>query len=431
MKNILSSLFGSDSNSETSEQKNSGSETTATNTTTSSQANQGQARRTTATPFDKADYKFDLSSSQHAYHHEADEDFDYENSLKNPEYFTDAMQSLWTVQDLIRWVYTYMSRNNVYFGHGYDNAWDEARVIVFNRLHLPYETDQAYLLNSKLTEYEKKEIIQLVKQRVHDRVPLAYLINSARFLNRDYYVDERVIIPRSPIGELIEGGFIEVLPALPHAILDLCTGSGVLAIALAERFPEAQVDGIDISPDAIDVCNINLELTNNPSLAERMAFIESDLFEALPEEMKYDLIVSNPPYVDEYDLSTMPAEFHHEPAISLGSGFDGLELTSRILVEAPKHLNPNGTLVVEVGNSRYALEEALPNVPFKWIEFERGGHGVFALSLDQLNAHAEEFKAFMDEKIAARKVAEQTAEQEADLPQETEASSSADTEQGQ
>lgn len=342
-----------------------------------------------------------------------------EKTLCNPEYFKDALLSLWTVQDLIRWIYTYLSKHEVFFGHGYNNAWDEARVIVFNRLHLPYDTDQVYLLNSKLTEFEKQEILEMVKKRVHSRTPLAYLINSARFLNRDYYVDERVIIPRSPIGELIDKGFVGHLYALPNNILDMCTGSGVLALAMAEKFPEAQIDAVDISADALDVAHLNLELMDDPSIEERIAFIESDLFENVPEGMTYDLIVSNPPYVDEYEIGTMPAEFHHEPEISLGSGTDGLELTSRILVEAPKYLNPQGTLIVEVGNSRWALEEALPRVPFTWIEFERGGHGVFSLTAEQLNAYKEDLHAFMmQEKANAQKAKDLASKMEAQQTQE-------------
>lgn len=328
------------------------------------------------------------------------DEVDAQETLEHKEFFQDALESLWTVQDMIRWVYSYLLRHDVYFGHGFDNAWDEARALVLNRIHLPYDTSEQHLLNSKLTEYEKRDILALTSQRVHKRIPLAYLIKSARFLNRDYYVDSRVIIPRSPIGELIENGFIGIAQYLPTKILDLCCGSGVLAIAMAERFPEAQVDGIDISEEAIEISLINLELSDDPSLAERMAFIVSDLYEYLPEQMTYDLIVSNPPYVDAYDLATMPAEYHNEPAISLGSGLDGLEVTSRILAESAPHLNPQGVLIMEVGNSRYALEEALPDVPFNWIELEKGGHGVFSLTREQLVAHEEEIKAFAASKLA-------------------------------
>ncbi|MFC6275904.1 50S ribosomal protein L3 N(5)-glutamine methyltransferase [Psittacicella hinzii] len=324
-----------------------------------------------------------------------------DNSLNNPEFYQDVISSLRTINDLIRWVYTYLNKNDVFFGHGYDNAWDEARALVLHVTDLPYDTDQDYLLSSRLTDAEKTEIVDLVYKRVHERTPLAYLINKARFLNREYYVDERVIVPRSPIGELIEDGFKDLLNAQPHTILDMCTGSGVLALALAVRFPEAQVDGIDISPDAIDVANINLELANDHLLSDRMAFIESDLYNNLPSGITYDLIISNPPYVDEDDLASMPEEFTHEPSISLGSGFDGLNITARILNESAAFLNQDGVLVVEVGNSRYALEEALPNVPFNWLELKNGGHGVFALTKADLEEHAAELAAFAKSKAQA------------------------------
>lgn len=315
-------------------------------------------------------------------------------SLEHFDFRTDAICSLETINDFIRWTYSYLNQADVFFGHGYDNAWDEARTLVFHVVSLPYTTDQDYLLSARLTESEKNRILDLLFARVHERIPLAYLINTSRFLNREYYVDERVIIPRSPIGELIEDGFKDIMQSSPATILDLCTGSGVLALALAQRFPDAQVDGIDISPDAIDVANINLELANDHLLSDRMAFIESDLYTSLPEGIKYDLIVSNPPYVDSDDLANMPEEFKHEPSISLGSGSDGLDITARILNESAKHLNDNGVLVVEVGNSRYALEEHLPNVPFNWLNLKNGGHGVFSLTRKDLDEYAEEFAAF-------------------------------------
>lgn len=314
--------------------------------------------------------------------------------LINKDFYQDAVKSLTTVQDMIRWVYSYFRSHDIFFGHGYEDAWQEARTLVLNRLYLPYETSEDYLLNSKVTDFEKRDILDLVQIRVHKRMPLAYLINSARFLNRDYYVDTRVIIPRSPIGELIQDGFLNICPKLPETMLDMCTGSGVLAIALAERFPNSQVDAIDISEDALDVANINLEMSTDLALQERLQFIQSDLFSALPEGTTYDLIISNPPYVDAHDLASMPKEFRHEPAISLGSGVDGLNLTSKLLHQAADYLNPEGVLVVEVGNSRYHLEELLPTVPFRWIELKNGGHGVFVLTREQLVACAPELEEF-------------------------------------
>ncbi|RIY34462.1 50S ribosomal protein L3 N(5)-glutamine methyltransferase [Psittacicella hinzii] len=331
--------------------------------------------------------------------HYSDDQDALHHSLEHTDFRTDAICSLETINDFIRWTYSYLNQNDVFFGHGYDNAWDEARTLVLHVVSLPYNTDQDYLLSARLTEAEKTKILDLLYARVHKRIPLAYLINTSRFLNREYYVDERVIIPRSPIGELIQDGFKEVMHASPSTILDLCTGSGVLALALAQRFPDAQVDGIDISPDAIDVANINLELANDHLLSDRMAFIESDLFNALPEGITYDLIVSNPPYVDSDDLANMPEEFRHEPSISLGSGDDGLDITARILNESAKHLNQGGVLVVEVGNSRYALEEYLPNVPFNWLNLENGGHGVFSLTKKDLEEYADDFAKFAQFKL--------------------------------
>lgn len=340
------------------------------------------------------------------------------NTLAYPDFRTDIISNLKTVNDFIRWTYSYLNQNDVYFGHGYDNAWDESRALILNVVGLPYDTNQDYLLNARLTESEKTNILELLYSRVHKRIPLAYLINTARFLDREYYVDERVIIPRSPIGELISDGFKGVLKAMPNNILDLCTGSGVLALALARRFPDAQVDGIDISTDALEVANINLELANDYLLSDRMAFIESDLFDAIPDSVEYDLIVSNPPYVDQEDLSSMPDEFNHEPSISLGSGPDGLDITSRILVDSLKHLKDDGVIVVEVGNSRYALEEALPDVPFNWIELQNGGHGVLSLTKKQLEEHRQDLLAFAElkkkqaqERLAKEEVIEESVEE--------------------
>lgn len=318
---------------------------------------------------------------------------DYYN-LNNKEFFQDVVSSLRTISDLIRWVYTYLSRHDVYFGHGYTNAWDEARTLVLLRLELPLDVDSDYILNARVTKAEKIDIIHLTSQRVHAHIPLAYLLNRARFLNRDYYVDKRVIIPRSPMGELINDGFMNVISSRPNRILDMCTGSGVLAIAMAERFPSAQIDGVDISEDALDVANYNLEISAVTNIEERLAFIESDLFNNLPEGSVYDLIVSNPPYVNAEDLADMPEEYRHEPAISLGSGEDGLDITRRLLVEAPKYLRPQGVLIVEVGNSRYDLEEQLPKVPFKWLQLKNGGHGIFAITREQLLDHAASIKTF-------------------------------------
>ena len=200
-------------------------------------------------------------------------------------------------------------------------------------------------------------------------------------------MDSRVLVPRSPIAELIEAGFSPWLPDVPNNILDLCTGSGCIGIACAHYFPEANITLSDISVDALAVAEQNIVLHQ---LSGRVIAVESDLFGNLGEKA-YDLIVSNPPYVDAEDLASMPKEYHHEPEIGLASGFDGLDFTRRLLRESVEYLSDNGVLIVEVGNSWEALEQAFPTVPFIWLEFERGGHGVFLLTAEELKAHSQEF----------------------------------------
>ena len=286
---------------------------------------------------------------------------------------------LHSIQDFLRWTYSVFNRADIYYGHGYDNAWDESLQLVLGGLQLPLDLPTE-LFQSRLTPSEKETLVQLVLARIQQRVPVAYLTNSAWFCGHEFYVDERTIIPRSPISALIQDRFEGLLDAVPQRILDLCTGSGCIAIACAYAFPEAEVDAVDLSFDALNVAEINIE---RHQLAHRVFPIQSDLFANIAGQ-KYDLIVTNPPYVDEEDLAEMPEEFHFEPELALGSGMDGLDITKQILTLAPNYLTENGLLVCEVGNSMVSLIEQYPEVPFEWVELKNGGLGVFALRYKEL-----------------------------------------------
>ena len=290
-----------------------------------------------------------------------------------------VVEDLTTLQDMMRWAYSYFNASDLYYGHGYDNAWDEAQQLVLAAVYLPADVPEA-MYQSRLTLVEKERVIHLIETRLGTRQPVAYLTNSAWFCGSEFYVDERTIVPRSPIGELIMQKFAGLIDHEPKRILDMCTGSGCIAIACAQQFLEAEVDAVDLSLDALDVAQINIE---RHGLAERVFPISSDLFNDIPQD-KYDLIVTNPPYVDEEDLDDMPQEFHFEPEMSLGSGADGLDITKRILAQAADYLTDNGVLVCEVGNSMVHLIEQFPTVPFNWIEFKNGGLGVFSLTRAQL-----------------------------------------------
>ena len=297
-----------------------------------------------------------------------------------------VVEDLATIQDMMRWAYSYFNASDLYYGHGYDNAWDEAQQLVLAALYLPADVPEA-MYQSRLTLVEKERVIHLIETRLGTRQPVAYLTNSAWFCGSEFYVDERTIVPRSPIGELIMQKFAGLIDHEPKRILDMCTGSGCIAIACAQQFLEAEVDAVDLSLDALDVSQINIE---RHGLAERVFPISSDLFNDIPQD-KYDLIVTNPPYVDEEDLDDMPQEFHFEPEMSLGSGTDGLDITKRILAQAADYLTDNGVLVCEVGNSMVHLIEQFPTVPFNWIEFKNGGLGVFSLTRAQLVEHRHLF----------------------------------------
>ena len=305
----------------------------------------------------------------------------------------EAVTELRTIADMLRWAVSRFNDANIYYGHGTDNAWDEAIALVFDALHLPEDIGQQVIL-SNLTSSEKHKIVELIIRRVRERLPVPYLTNKGKFAGLEFYVDERVLVPRSPIAEMINNQFSPWLYNKPvNRIMDLCTGSACIAIACAYAFEDAEVDALDISEDALEVAQINIE---SLGVLDRVFPMQSDLFSAIPKGQHYDLIVSNPPYVDAQDIGDMPEEYHHEPAIGLASGNDGLDLTKRILANAADYLTETGLLVVEVGNSMVHLIEQYPDMPFTWVDFEFGGDGVFVLTRDQLVENESLFAIYKD-----------------------------------
>ena len=294
-----------------------------------------------------------------------------------------------TVESLIKETANKFNESNLTFGHGIDNAIDEAAYLIFGYLDLNHDkAEEAY--QKTISNEDLIEIDKLIDCRINQNRPVAYLINKAWFVGLEFFVDERVLVPRSPLAELIAN---KLRPwaddKLVTRALDMGTGSGCIAIALGKFFPDIEIDAIDYSPEALQVANINLEYHK---MTDRINLIESDFFSNLSENQYsnyYDLIISNPPYVDQEDISNMAPEFHHEPILGLASGKDGLESVKILLRESCKYLRDNGLLIVEVGNSRQALEECYPTLPFIWIDFKLGGEGVFLLMKSDLEAHME------------------------------------------
>lgn len=294
---------------------------------------------------------------------------------------TDQCDELLTVRDFIRWGVSEFIAAGLFFGHGTDDPWIEAEHLVLHAIHLvPPLADK--WLDARLTRQERERVLANLRRRIDERIPAAYITGQTWFAGLPFVVDARVLVPRSPIAELIEKRFEPWLVHDPERILDLCTGSGCIGIACAYAFPHAEVQLSDISYDALEVAQENIEQHN---LGDRVFAIQSDLFENLHGH-RFDLIVSNPPYVDADDMASLPDEYRAEPELGLASGTDGLDFTRRLLEQAADYLTEDGILVVEVGNSWVALDEAYPQLPLTWIEFERGGHGVFVLYAKDLRA---------------------------------------------
>lgn len=295
------------------------------------------------------------------------------------ESLTEA-NGLVTLQDFIRWGASRFNEAELYFGHGTDNALDEAAALVLFALHLDQSLPPAYL-DCRLTPPERLAVLRLIERRIEERKPLAYLTRHAIFAGYDFHVDERVLVPRSPLAEVVEQGFAPWLdPEGIGRLLDLGTGCGCIGIAAALYLPQVSVDLVDVSPSALAVAESNLA---HYGLQGRVRALESDLFGALGGQC-YDVIVSNPPYVASDELSALPSEYQAEPSLALAGGRTGLDAIVRILAHAHEHLNPAGILVVECGNSADALVRRFPQAPFTWLEFERGGEGVFLLTREQL-----------------------------------------------
>jgi ribosomal protein L3 glutamine methyltransferase len=300
-----------------------------------------------------------------------------------------------TLRDLIRWGTSQFNAAELSFTQGMPSAIDEAAYLCLSALHLPPDFSVEYF-DCVLTMDERLDVLDLFQQRIVQRKPSAYITNESWFSGLSFYVDERVLIPRSPIAELIQQQFSPwVYPDQVNTILDMCTGSGCIAIACAYAFEQAQVDASDISADALAVAEINRQ---HHGLESRVNLIESDLFESIPAK-RYDIIVSNPPYVSEAEVEQLAAEFDFEPgSLALTAGKQGLDLVLPMLLKAADFLTDEGVLIVEVGYSQTALEEALPEVPFLWIDFEFGGEGVFLLTAGQLRAHQDDFVNAIDSK---------------------------------
>ena len=285
-----------------------------------------------------------------------------------------------TPRQLIDWASKEFEASNLYYGHGTDNAYDEAVFMVLRSLDIPFDVADN-LLNHPLDASAIDKVVSLINERISTRKPAAYLLNEAWFAGLPFFVNEHVLVPRSPFAELIAEQFSPWCDAdNVKSILDIGTGSGCIAIASALAFPDAKVDAVDISADALAVARRNIE---RHELQQRVTLFQSDLFDEI-KDRQYDLIIANPPYVDDEDMAALPAEYQHEPVVGLHAGQDGLDIVKRILESAADHLTERGVIAVEVGNSQHALSEQYPDVPFLWLEFELCGEGVFLLTREEL-----------------------------------------------
>lgn len=292
-----------------------------------------------------------------------------------------STDDLVSIRDWLRWAVSRFTEAGLFYGHGCDNAYDEAAWLILHALHLPLDNLDSFI-EAKLTKAERQSVFNLLNQRISKRIPSAYLTNKAWLGGHDFYVDERVIVPRSYFAELLENGLSPWLPDdMPvNRALDLCTGSGCLAILIALAFPDAVVDAVDLSPAALDVARRNVD---NYDLGNRIKLLEADLFAGLAG-LRYELIISNPPYVTSTSMDTLPAEYRHEPALALAAGEDGLDIVRRILVSAADHLTPEGILMIEVGHNADLVEAAFPRVPFAWVDTDNSESKIFLLTQQDL-----------------------------------------------
>ena len=299
------------------------------------------------------------------------------------------MASLNTIRDFIHFAVTQFNKKQTYFGHGTDNSWDEAVYLILHALRLPLDSDQT-VLNKKLTACEKQAVLKIINNRIKERIPAAYLTKESWFAGLPFYVDKRVLIPRSPIAELIETSFVPWMePKKVSKILDIGTGSGCIAIACAYAFPKAKIDAIDISQGALKVAAINC---TKHKVTKKIRLLKSNLFEKLKGKT-YDIIIGNPPYVGCAEMKTLPKEYYHEPKMALLAGIGGDEIVVKIIENAVKYLSPRGILVVEVGNSAPMILQKYPHLPFVWLEFERGEAEVFLITREQLITFNEDYYA--------------------------------------
>lgn len=299
----------------------------------------------------------------------------------NINYFSEASTSLKTLRDCLRFAVSRFNEGELFFGHGSENSFDEAVYLILHTLHLPLDRLEPFL-DAKLTQSEIYDVLNIIEKRVEQRIPAAYLTNQAWLGDHSFYVDERVIVPRSFIAELLREQLFPWLenPDEVNSVLDMCTGSGCLAILAAQAFPLAEIDAADLSADALDVAQYNV---TDYELDDRINLIESDLFAELTGK-RYDIIISNPPYVDAPSVAALPPEYKHEPKLALGSGADGLDATRTILEHAAEHLTENGLLIVEIGHNRDALEATYPDLPFTWLDVSAGDEYVFMLHRNDL-----------------------------------------------
>jgi len=292
----------------------------------------------------------------------------------------EPLQVLTTIRDFVRWGSSEFLRNELSFGHGFINALDEARYLVLHALSLPFDLPDGYF-DATLTIAERAQVIEILQLRINSRQPAAYITRESWFCGLRFYVDERVLVPRSPLAELISNHFEPWIDSNQVSrVLDLCSGSGCIAIASKYQFPDATVCASDVSGDALEVAAINLE---QHELSDHIKLYESDLFNAIPAQ-EFDVIVSNPPYVDAEDMAALSAEFKCEPELGLRAGEDGLLLVDRIFAQAGEYLSEHGVLFIEVGNSQAALEQKYDFLPMTWIDFEYGGGGVCCIHAQDL-----------------------------------------------